>query len=275
MSACGRFRRNGTPAPGLAASASSAHRASARCAARTLCSADILGVCIYAVGGESCRIRARPEAVRSAVGGEIARAWRVLALGPADRALIALSGRAPRLLPRHPRPIRVAWLRRGIPRPRHARASARLPRTGRPPPPCVRSSASPSDPDPTIGGSCLVAVRCLMGQGADCGWRSGGMLRVRNTEDSAPYERFRTQPEVDAEARQAEVGLLSKRERRNEVRSERDRASIPLRRRLVHLIGWSEHTEATQPRRRKRKMLANEIVQNLGMLRQHKKTRNL
>ena len=57
-------------------------------------------------------------------------------------------------LPRHSRPIRVAWLRRGIPRPRHARASARLPRTGRPPPPCVRSSASPSDPDPFFGGVC-------------------------------------------------------------------------------------------------------------------------
>ena len=61
-------------------------------------------------------------------------------------------------LPRHPQPIRVALLRRGIPRHCHARASARLPRTGRPPPPCVRSSASPSDPDPVIGGVCLFAA---------------------------------------------------------------------------------------------------------------------
>ena len=61
--------------------------------------------------------------------------------------------------------------------------------------------------------------------------RSGGMSRVRNTEDSAPYEKLRTQPTIDAEAWQAEIGLLSKRERRNEVRSERDRASIPTRRR--------------------------------------------
>ena len=61
-------------------------------------------------------------------------------------------------LPRHPRPIRVAWLRRGIPRHRHACASARLPRTGRPPPPCARSSASPSDPDPRSGGVCPFAA---------------------------------------------------------------------------------------------------------------------
>ena len=46
-------------------------------------------------------------------------------------------------------------------------------------------------------------------------------------EDSAPYESCRTQPVVDAEARQAENGCLSKRERRNEVRSVRDRASSP------------------------------------------------
>ena len=58
-------------------------------------------------------------------------------------------------LPRHPQPIRVAWLRRGIPRHCHARASARLTRTGRPPPPCARSSASPYDPDPRSGGVCL------------------------------------------------------------------------------------------------------------------------
>ena len=68
---------NGTPAPGLAASASIAP----------------LGVCIYAVGGESCRIRARPEAVRSAGGGEIARAWHVLALGSPVFALIPPYGR--------------------------------------------------------------------------------------------------------------------------------------------------------------------------------------
>ena len=47
---------------------------------------------------------------------------------------------------------------------------------------------------------------------------------MRNTEDSAPYEKLCTQPMIDAEARQAENGCLSKRERRNEVRSERDRA---------------------------------------------------
>jgi hypothetical protein len=46
-------------------------------------------------------------------------------------------------------------------------------------------------------------------------------------EDSAPYESCCTQPTIDAEARQAEAGLLSKRERRNEVRSVRDRASSP------------------------------------------------
>ena len=50
---------------------------------------------------------------------------------------------------------------------------------------------------------------------------------MRNTEDSAPYEKLRTQPVVDAEARQAERSRLSKRERRNEVRSERDRATSP------------------------------------------------
>ena len=61
-------------------------------------------------------------------------------------------------LPRHPQPIRVALLRRGIPRQCHARASARLPRTGRPPPPCAQSSASPSDPDPVIGGVFLFAA---------------------------------------------------------------------------------------------------------------------
>ena len=64
----------------------------------------------------------------------------------------------PCALPRHPRPIRVAWLRRGIPRHRHARASARLPRTGRPPPPCARSSASPPHPDPRSGGASLSAA---------------------------------------------------------------------------------------------------------------------
>ena len=53
------------------------------------------------------------------------------------------------------------------------------------------------------------------------------MPRVRYTEDSAPCERLRTQQVVDAEAWQAEISLLSKRERRNEVRSGRDRASIP------------------------------------------------
>ena len=81
-------------------------------------------------------------------------------------------------LPRHPWPSRVASLRRGGPRspwrplrgslrsgdliacgdrciPRHARASARLTRTGRPPPPCARSSASPVDPDPRSGGAFL------------------------------------------------------------------------------------------------------------------------
>ena len=42
--------------------------------------------------------------------------------------------------------------------PSPARASARLTRTGRPPPPCARSSASPSDPDPVIGGVCLFAA---------------------------------------------------------------------------------------------------------------------
>ena len=46
-------------------------------------------------------------------------------------------------------------------------------------------------------------------------------------EDSAPYESCCMQPTIDAEARQAETGLLSKRERRNEVRSVRDRASSP------------------------------------------------
>ena len=61
----------------------------------------------------------------------------------------------------------------------------------------------------------------------DFGRRSGGMSRVRYTEDSAPCERLRTQPVVGAEAWQAEISLLSKRERRNEVRSERDRASSP------------------------------------------------
>ena len=149
LSACGRFRRNGTPAPGLAASASVAHRASARFAARTLCSADILGVYIYAVGGESCRIRARPEAVRSAGGGEIVRAWRVLALGPAGRALIALSGRAPRLLPRHPLPIRVAVRRRGIPllAPLAPRRACREPESRRRPAIALR----PRPPAPTRG----------------------------------------------------------------------------------------------------------------------------
>ena len=133
LSACGRFRRNGTPAPGLAASASIAP----------------LGVYIYAVGGESCRIRARPEAVRSAVGGEIARAWRVLALGPAGRALIALSGRAPRLLPRHPRPIRVAVRRRGIPllAPLAPRRACREPESRRRPAIALR----PRPPAPTRG----------------------------------------------------------------------------------------------------------------------------
>ena len=61
-------------------------------------------------------------------------------------------------LPRHPQPIRVALLRRGIPRHCHARASARLTRTGRSPPPSARSSASPSDPDPRSGGVCPFAA---------------------------------------------------------------------------------------------------------------------
>ena len=52
-------------------------------------------------------------------------------------------------------------------------------------------------------------------------------------EDSAPYERFCTQPTIDAEAWQAERSRLSKCERRNEVRSVRDRAgSFPTRSRL-------------------------------------------
>ena len=52
-------------------------------------------------------------------------------------------------------PRRVASSRNTAPCP--ARASARLTRTGRPPPPCARSSASPSDPDPAICGVSLFA----------------------------------------------------------------------------------------------------------------------
>ena len=141
LSACGRFRRNGTPAPGLAASASIAP----------------LGVYIYAVGGESCRIRARPEAVRSAGGGEIARAWHVLALGsPVSPSSLPTGGTVRPPAPSAADPRRVASSRNTAPR--LARASARLPRTGRPPPPCVRSSSSPSDPDPTSGGVCPFAA---------------------------------------------------------------------------------------------------------------------
>ena len=144
LSACGRFRRNGTPAPGLAASASVAP----------------LGVCIYAVGGESCRIRARPEAVRSAGGGEIDRAWHVLALGsPVSPSSLPPGGSVRPPAPSAADTRRVASSRDTAPR--HARASARLPRTGCPPPPCAQSSASPSDPDPTSGGVSLRSLCAL------------------------------------------------------------------------------------------------------------------
>ena len=103
LSACGRFRRNGTPAPGLAASASFAP----------------LGVCIYAVGGESCRIRARPEAVRSAGGGEIARAWHVLALGsPVSPSSLPPGGTVRPHAPSAADPRRVASSRNTAPSPR-------------------------------------------------------------------------------------------------------------------------------------------------------------
>ena len=116
-----------------------------------------LGVCIYAVGGESCRIRARPEAVRSAGGGEIARAWHVLALGsPVLPSSLPPGGSVRPPAPSAADPRRAASSRNTAPSP--ARASARLTRTGRPPPPCARSSASPSDPDPVIGGVCLFAA---------------------------------------------------------------------------------------------------------------------
>jgi hypothetical protein len=85
-------------------------------------------------------------------------------------------------LPRHPRPIRVAWLRRGIPRHRHARVSARLPRTGRPPPPCVRSSASPSDPDLGSGGVCPFAASCAL---PPCGGTAWSACRRRRAEGGA------------------------------------------------------------------------------------------
>ena len=218
LSACGRFRRNGTPAPGLAASASVAHRASARFAARTLCSADILGVCIciYAVGGESCRIRARPESVRSAGGGEIARAWHVLALGsPVSPSSLPPGGSVRPPAPSAADTRRVASSRDTAPR--HARASARLPRTGCPPPPCVRSSASPSDPDPTSGGvslrsfcalppyggtawlTCqpLLAVSALLrrmaykGQGANCERRRAAGGAREDGADRRPPRWFR------------------------------------------------------------------------------------
>ena len=62
----------------------------------------------------------------------------------------------PRLLPRHPQPIRVAVRRRGIPRPSPACASARLTRTVAAPSPCDRSSSASHGPDPRCGG---VSVR--------------------------------------------------------------------------------------------------------------------
>ena len=58
----------------------------------------------------------------------------------------------PRLLPRHPQPIRVAVRRHGIPRPSPACASSRLTRTVAAPSPCVRSSSASTDPDPRCGG---------------------------------------------------------------------------------------------------------------------------
>ena len=62
------------------------------------------------------------------------------------------------------------------------------------------------------------------------GGKGEGSDASEAAEDSAPYERFRTQPTIDAEAWQAKVGQLSKRERRNEVQSGRDRAgSFPTR----------------------------------------------
>ena len=92
--------------------------------------------------------------------------------------------------------------------PRHARVSARLPRTGCPPPPCAQSSASPSDPDPTSGGvslrslcafppyggtawfacqpivAVLALLRCVAYKGTGCelraaeggGWRTRGHI---------------------------------------------------------------------------------------------------
>ena len=98
----------------------------------------------------------------------------------------------PCALPRHPRPIRVAWLRRGIPRHRHARASARLPRTGRPPPPCARSSASPPHPDPRSGGASLSAALArsrlaaeALGSPASRGAAEGGGWRTRGRSGSS------------------------------------------------------------------------------------------
>ena len=114
LSACGRFRRNGTPAPGLAASASVAP----------------LGVCIYAVGGESCRIRTRPEAVRPAGGGEIARAWHVLTLGsPVSPSSLPTGGSVRPPAPSAADPRRVASSRNTatLPRSRLGASAANRP----------------------------------------------------------------------------------------------------------------------------------------------------
>ena len=66
------------------------------------------------------------------------------------------------------------------------------------------------------------AVAKARGWGRVCGGEGSDASEA--VKDSAPYEELRTQPTIDAEARQAERSRLSKRERRNEVRNGRDRA---------------------------------------------------
>ena len=166
LSACGRFRRNGTPAPGLAASASAAP----------------LGVCIYAVGGASCRIRARPEAVRPAGGGEIARACHVLALGwGVSPSSLPPGGTVRPPAPSAADPRRVASPRDTAPSPRSRLGASAA---NRPPAAALRSVfglASPPRPEkrwrfpvrrpcalPPCGGSAWLA----------CQPRGGGGRRV-------------------------------------------------------------------------------------------------
>jgi len=98
LSACGRFRRNGTPAPGLAASASFARSAYA-----------------YTPSGASPAESA--HALKQSVPLAAAKSPAHVTFWPwcrQSRPHPSLRAE-PCALPRHPRPIRVAWLRRGIP----------------------------------------------------------------------------------------------------------------------------------------------------------------